>query len=92
MKFVADNLSNEGDTFVDGAVIAAARTLPTWSDGDVPPVPSAERKAVKTLQDECQKMLSGFATSSKQDQKLLGKFDVHTSYLELIVMIICFAT
>lgn len=72
MKFVADNLSNEGDTFVDGAVIAAARTLPTWSDGDVPPVPSAERKAVKTLQDECQKMLSGFATTSKQDQKLLG--------------------
>ncbi|KAK2423712.1 plastid transcriptionally active [Trifolium repens] len=64
-------LSNAGDTFVDGAVIAAARTLPTWSDGDVPPIPSEERKAVKALQQECKKMLAEFATTSKQDQKLL---------------------
>ncbi|CAJ1975948.1 unnamed protein product [Sphenostylis stenocarpa] len=73
---MAGGLSNAGDTFVDGAVIAAARTLPSWSDGDVPPVPSVERAAVKELQSECRKMLAGFATTSKQDQKLLGKFDI----------------
>nr|POE92382.1 protein plastid transcriptionally active 14 [Quercus suber] len=66
-------LSNDGDTFVDGAVIAAARTVPTWSDGDVPPIPSLERKAVKELQEECQQMLAEFPTNSEQDQKLLGK-------------------
>ncbi|KAG6782998.1 hypothetical protein POTOM_012425 [Populus tomentosa] len=66
-------LSKEGDAFVDGAVIAAARTLPTWSDGDLPPVPSIERKAVKELQEECQKMLAQFPTTSKKDLKILGK-------------------
>ncbi|PNX79955.1 ribulose-15 bisphosphate carboxylase/oxygenase large subunit [Trifolium pratense] len=64
-------LSNAGDTFVDGAVIAAARTLPTWSDRDIPPIPSQERKAVKALQQECKKLLAAYATTSKQDQKLL---------------------
>ncbi|KAM3741993.1 hypothetical protein ACB098_07G038600 [Castanea mollissima] len=64
-------LSNDGDTFVDGAVIAAARTVPTWSDGDVPPIPSLERKAVKEIQEECQQMLAEFPTNSEQDQKLL---------------------
>ncbi|KAF3550112.1 hypothetical protein DY000_02009614 [Brassica cretica] len=59
------------DSFVDGAVIAAARTLPTWSDIDLPPIPSAERKAVKELQDECKKMLAEYPTTSEQDQKLL---------------------
>ena len=82
MKFIAECLSNDGDTFVDGAVIAAARTLPTWSDRDVPPIPSAERKAAKELQGECQQMLAEYATTSKQDQKLLGKFDVHILTLE----------
>ncbi|KAF2286864.1 hypothetical protein GH714_033786 [Hevea brasiliensis] len=64
-------LMRNRDAFVDGAIIAAARTLPTWSDGDVPPLPSAERKAVKELQEECQQMLAGFPTTSKEDQKLL---------------------
>ncbi|KAE7996417.1 hypothetical protein FH972_001144 [Carpinus fangiana] len=64
-------LSNDGDTFVDGAVIAAARTIPTWSDGDVPPIPSMERKAVKELQEECQQMLAEFPTTSEEDQKML---------------------
>lgn len=80
---MAGLLSNIGDTFVDGAVIAAARTLPTWSDGDVPPIPSMERKAVKELQEECQRMLAEFLTTSKQDQKLLGKFDMHILTLEI---------
>lgn len=73
IKLLAGRLSNDGDTFVDGAVIAAARTVPTWSDGDVPPIPSLERKAVKELQEECQQMLAEFPTNSEQDQKLLGK-------------------
>lgn len=72
IKFLAGRLSNSGDSFVDGAVIAAARTIPTWSDGDVPPIPSMERKAVKELQEECQQMLAEFPTTSEQDQKLLG--------------------
>lgn len=70
-KSVSGELSG-GDTFVDGAVIAAARTLPTWSDIDLPPIPSAERKAVKELQDECRKMLAEYPTTADQDQKLLG--------------------
>ncbi|CAN4078507.1 unnamed protein product [Withania somnifera] len=64
-------LSNDGDRFVDGAIIAAARTLPTWSDGDLPPIPSLERKAVKELQEECHQMLAEFRTSSDEDQKIL---------------------
>ncbi|KAL2970591.1 hypothetical protein AAZX31_15G148900 [Glycine max] len=78
-------LSKAGDSFVDGAVIAAARTLPTWSDGDVPPIPSMERKAAKELQDECQKMLAEFATTSKQDQKLLDSMADATRTLEAAI-------
>lgn len=72
MILEAGKLSNEGDSFVDGAVIAAARTLPTWSDRDMPPIPSLERKAVKELQEECLQMLAEFPTTSEQDQKILG--------------------
>lgn len=72
-KLVTGQLADNRDNFVDGAVIAAARTLPTWSDGDVPPIPSMERKAVKELQEECQQMLAQFPTTSGQDQKLLGE-------------------
>lgn len=57
---------------MDGAVLAAARTLPTWSDGDMPPVPSLEIKAVKVLQEECQQILGEFSTTSKKDQNILG--------------------
>ncbi|OVA07897.1 SET domain [Macleaya cordata] len=66
-----NRLSNDGDDFVDGAVIAAARTLPTWSDGDIPLVPSVERKAARELQEECQQMLAEFPTTSDQDQQIL---------------------
>ncbi|KAF3450076.1 hypothetical protein FNV43_RR06155 [Rhamnella rubrinervis] len=78
-------LSNNSDTFVDGAVIAAARTLPTWSDGDVPPIPSMERKAVKELQDECQQMLGQFPTTSKQDQKTLDSLPQASRTLEAAI-------
>ncbi|KAG6642407.1 hypothetical protein CIPAW_09G138900 [Carya illinoinensis] len=78
-------LSNSGDSFVDGAVIAAARTIPTWSDGDVPPIPSMERKAVKELQEECQQMLAEFPTTSEQDQKLLDSMPEPTRTLEAAI-------
>ncbi|XAR56195.1 [Ribulose-bisphosphate carboxylase]-lysine N-methyltransferase [Bertholletia excelsa] len=61
----------DGTSFVDGAVIAAARTLPTWSYGDVPLIPREERKAVKELQEECRQMLAEFSTNSEQDQQIL---------------------
>lgn len=65
-------LSNgEDSNFVDGAVIAAARTLPTWSDRDMPPIPSTERKAARELQEECRQMLAEFPTNSDQDQQIL---------------------
>ena len=41
--------------------------------GDVPPIPSMERKDVKELQEECQQMLSEFPTTSEEDQKMLGR-------------------
>ncbi|XP_056159805.1 protein PLASTID TRANSCRIPTIONALLY ACTIVE 14 isoform X2 [Syzygium oleosum] len=66
-----DHLPNVGGTFVDGAVLAAARALPTWSDRDLPAVPSVERKAAKELQEECQQMLAQFPTTLKQDQEIL---------------------
>ncbi|XP_038689067.1 protein PLASTID TRANSCRIPTIONALLY ACTIVE 14-like isoform X1 [Tripterygium wilfordii] len=66
------DLSSDNDTFVDGAVIAAARILPTWSDGDMSLIPSTERKAAKQLQEECQQMLAEFPTNSEQDQNLLA--------------------
>lgn len=82
--FLTGQLTRNGDSFVDGAVVAAARTLPTWSDRDIPPLPSEERKAVKELQEECQKMLAKFPTTSKEDQKLLGKLTLHFPMMSLI--------
>lgn len=70
--YLSAKLGNEENSFVDGAVIAAARTLPTWSEKDTPPIPSQEIKAVKSLQQECQQILSQYSTTSKQDQHILG--------------------
>ncbi|OAY74081.1 Protein PLASTID TRANSCRIPTIONALLY ACTIVE 14, partial [Ananas comosus] len=63
--------AGEDNSFMNGAVIAAARTLPMWSDGDMPPIPSMERKAARELQEECHQMLSEFSTTSRQDQQIL---------------------
>ncbi|CAM8911523.1 unnamed protein product [Rhodiola kirilowii] len=60
-----------GGRFVDGAVLAAARTIPTWSDKDLPPIPSQEQSAVKELQGQCQQMLAEYPTTSEQDQEIL---------------------
>ncbi|XP_026402752.1 protein PLASTID TRANSCRIPTIONALLY ACTIVE 14-like [Papaver somniferum] len=80
-----NRLSNSGDNFVDGAVIAAARTLPTWSDGDIPFVPSSERKAARELQEECQKMLSEFSTTPDQDQQILDSMPQARRTLEAAI-------
>ncbi|XVE63610.1 hypothetical protein DITRI_Ditri07aG0033300 [Diplodiscus trichospermus] len=66
-------------------IIAAARTLPTWSDGVVPPIPSMERKAVKELQEECQQMLAQFPTTSEQDRKLLDSMPEARRTLETAI-------
>ncbi|XP_020103440.1 protein PLASTID TRANSCRIPTIONALLY ACTIVE 14 isoform X1 [Ananas comosus] len=72
-EFYHNNLLSAGEdnSFMNGAVIAAARTLPMWSDGDMPPIPSMERKAARELQEECHQMLSEFSTTSRQDQQIL---------------------
>ncbi|KAM5583556.1 hypothetical protein ABKV19_003443 [Rosa sericea] len=54
------HLSSGGGTFVDRAVIAAARALPTWSDGGCASNPSMERRAIKELQEECRQMLAAY--------------------------------
>ncbi|KAF0926716.1 hypothetical protein E2562_027151 [Oryza meyeriana var. granulata] len=64
-------LTSGENNFVDGGVVAAARTLPTWSDGDVPAIPSVERKSAQALQEECHTMLESFSTTIQQDQEIL---------------------
>ncbi|XP_024159087.1 uncharacterized protein LOC112166469 isoform X5 [Rosa chinensis] len=67
------HLSSGGGTFVDRAVIAAARALPIWSDGGCASNSSMERRAIKELQEECRQMLAAFPTNFKEDQNILGK-------------------
>ncbi|VAH23592.1 unnamed protein product [Triticum turgidum subsp. durum] len=64
-------LTSGESTFVDGGVVAAARTLPTWSDGDLPAIPSVERKSAQALQEECRKMAESFSTTIRQDEEIL---------------------
>lgn len=45
-------LEKDKDTFFDEAVIAAAKTLPTWENRDVIIIPSLDRKAAKELQEQ----------------------------------------
>lgn len=80
LRAFAGRLSGEVENpFVDGAVIAAARSLPTWSDGDIPPLPNEERKAARELQEECRKMLADFPTTSEEDRNILGMTFIPTS-------------
>ncbi|KAL8513308.1 hypothetical protein ACS0TY_019495 [Phlomoides rotata] len=78
-------LSYNEDSFVDGAVIAAARTLPTWSDQDIPPIPSMERKAVRELQEECQQMLAEFPKTADDDQQILDSMPEARRTLEAAI-------
>lgn len=76
-EFYHNSALTSGETkFVDGGVVAAARTLPTWSDGDVPAIPSVERKSAQALQEECRKMLESFSTTIQQDEQILDS-DAH---------------
>ncbi|KAK8951957.1 hypothetical protein KSP39_PZI003129 [Platanthera zijinensis] len=72
-EFYHNSLLSRGEdsNFVDGAVIAAARALPSWSDRDMPPVPSVERRAARELQEECRQMLASLPTTSHEDQQIL---------------------
>ncbi|KAJ3693435.1 hypothetical protein LUZ60_008915 [Juncus effusus] len=79
-------LSNEEDRhFIDGAVIAGARTLPTWSDRDVPMVPSFERKAARELQEECNKILGEYPTTIQQDQLILDTDESINKTREVVI-------
>ncbi|CAM8920902.1 unnamed protein product [Rhodiola kirilowii] len=91
-------LSGGGGSFVDGAVLAAARMTPAWSDKDLPPIPSQEQSAVKELQGQCQQMLAEYPTTSEQDQEILEtmpesgrtfeaaiKYRLHRKLLEKII-------
>ncbi|KAK8966363.1 hypothetical protein KSP40_PGU015630 [Platanthera guangdongensis] len=72
-EFYHNSLLSRGEdsNFVDGAVIAAARALLSWSDRDMPPVPSVERRAARELQEECRQMLASLLTTSHEDQQIL---------------------
>eukprot|EP00271_Cylindrocystis_brebissonii_P007397 TRINITY_DN20894_c0_g1_i1.p1 TRINITY_DN20894_c0_g1~~TRINITY_DN20894_c0_g1_i1.p1 ORF type:complete len:526 (-),score=90.07 TRINITY_DN20894_c0_g1_i1:295-1872(-) len=65
----------EGDeekvAFLDGSVIAMARALPLWQEGELPPLPSLERQAALQLQDECRELLGRFPTTWEEDRELL---------------------
>ncbi|XP_058197913.1 protein PLASTID TRANSCRIPTIONALLY ACTIVE 14 isoform X1 [Rhododendron vialii] len=78
-------LGSDAEGFIDGAVLAAVRTLPTWSDGAVPPIPSAERKAVKELQEECRQRLTEFPTTAEQDMHILDSMPEARRTLEAAI-------
>ncbi|CAM6094608.1 unnamed protein product [Calypogeia fissa] len=53
---------------IDGAVLAAARALPTWSEEDLPFLPSQEIKAARNLKQECKQLLQTFPTTLDEDR------------------------
>lgn len=67
-----DSTPDRQDSFVDGAILAAARTLPSWSEGDLPFLPSMEKTAVEELQKECWIILGTFPTTVDQDLNILA--------------------
>eukprot|EP00850_Spirogloea_muscicola_P005018 SM000022S07232 [mRNA] locus=s22:650020:664623:- [translate_table: standard] len=71
--------AEEPDLFVDGNLFAAARNLPTWLDGDMPPLPSLERASAAELAYACKRLLDSFPTSLEEDEALLqGVSKVHS--------------
>lgn len=68
-----------GDDFFDGDLLAIARSLPFWSEKDLPFLPSAEKAAVKELQEECLDLLNAFPSTLEWDLELLGK---HLSFCQ----------
>lgn len=67
-----DYAVESGDDFFDGDLLAIARSLPFWSEKDLPFLPSAEKAAVKELQEECLDLLNAFPSTLEWDLELLG--------------------
>lgn len=65
--------AEEEDPFLDGAILAAARTLPTWTDKDLPYIPSSEMRSACDIQHECQQLLDGFPTTLQEDIRILDE-------------------
>eukprot|EP00250_Pteridium_aquilinum_P013438 c21342_g1_i2 orf=288-1751(+) len=61
-----------GNDFFDGDLLAIARSLPLWSEKDLPFLPSAEKVSVKELQKECLDLLKAYPTTLERDLELLG--------------------
>lgn len=69
---LAETDLDEKDSFVDGAVLAAARTLPTWVDKDLPYIPSKEMRSACDIQHECQQLLDGYPSTLEEDIRIFG--------------------
>ena len=69
---LAETDSENEDPFIDGAVLAAARILPTWVDKDLPYIPSTEIRSACDIQHECQQLLDAFPTTLEEDIRILG--------------------
>ncbi|KAI5068232.1 hypothetical protein GOP47_0016577 [Adiantum capillus-veneris] len=67
-----DHAVDSGDAFLDGDLLAVARSLPCWSEKDLPFQPSAEKASVKELEEECFKLLKAYPTKLERDLELLG--------------------
>ncbi|CAM6046885.1 unnamed protein product [Sphagnum compactum] len=72
--------AEEVDTFVDGAVLAAARMLPSWKDKDLPFRPSMEMHAARELQNECRQFLSAYPTTLDEDFRIIGALPLTHGY------------
>ncbi|MCO5598005.1 hypothetical protein L7F22_052094 [Adiantum nelumboides] len=70
--FYYDHAVKSEDNFLDGDLLAVARSLPFWSEKDLPFLPSAEKASVKELQEECFKLLKAYSTKLERDLDLLG--------------------
>lgn len=68
-----ETASEEVDPFIDGTIVAAARTLPTWEEKDLPYIPSTEIRSACELQHECQQLLDDFPTTLEDDTRLLNE-------------------
>lgn len=75
--------SYDKDRCADGPVLAAARTIPSWSHVDIhPSVPSTVRKGVNELRQDCEQELEEFRYNCVDlDQQILGMFGGYSGYI-----------
>lgn len=78
---MSGKVSYDKDRFADGPVLAAARTIPSWSHVDIhPSIPSTVRKDVNELRQDCEQELEEFCYNCVDlDQQILGMFDGYIS-------------